>query len=37
VEVLVGVAVGYEDGNHKINHLDMARDGYGSIADFVED
>jgi hypothetical protein len=37
MEVLVGVAVGFEDGSHKINHLKGERDALENSVEFIED
>jgi hypothetical protein len=37
VDVLVGVAVGYEDESHKINHIATERDTYKNNVGFMED
>jgi hypothetical protein len=35
--VLVGVAVGYEDESHKINHIETGRDDYKDNVEFLND
>jgi hypothetical protein len=35
--VLAGVAVGYEDENHKINHINTGRDTFKDNVEFVQD
>jgi hypothetical protein len=35
--VLAGVAVGYEDEDHKINHINTGRDAYEKSVEFIGD
>jgi hypothetical protein len=35
--VLVGIAVGYEDESHKINHIKTERDLYKNSVEFIND
>jgi hypothetical protein len=34
--VLAGVAVGFEDGSHKINHIIASRDTHKSNVSFID-
>jgi hypothetical protein len=35
--VLAGVAVGFEDETHRLNHIKTDRDAYKKSVEFVED
>lgn len=35
--VLVGIAVGYEDESHKINHIKTERNSYKNNVEFIYD
>jgi hypothetical protein len=35
--ILAGVAVGYEDVDHKINHINTGRDAYNEQVEFIQD